>query len=101
VQVSERIGWKYDSYVKTAIVRIELQTYGSYAALCTMELCYYMYVSWNHIPLHEEVSVNNVETNFFSHLGNAVGQCLTIEHCTNRCFWNLQELYVVKGELSF
>jgi len=57
--------------------------------------------SWNHIPLHEEGSINNMEINIFSHLGNAVGQCLTIEYCTNRCFWNLQELYVLKGELSF
>jgi hypothetical protein len=73
VQVSERIGWKYGSYVKTACAWIELQSYNSYAALCTMEWCYYTYVSWNHISPHEEVSVNNMEFKYFQPFGKRSG----------------------------
>jgi hypothetical protein len=73
VQVSEHIGWKYGSYVKTVIVWIELQTHSSYAAMSTMEWCYYMYLSWNHILLYEEVSINNMEIKYFQPFGKRSG----------------------------
>jgi hypothetical protein len=89
------------SWVELGIYTVLLSNVGKRRS-CTLKLNHYLYYWIKFHFMSKWMWSKIIKLDTFSHLGNAVGQCLTIGHCTNRSFWNLLESFIVKlGEPFF